>query len=1097
MLLFWFVGYLCSQNYNNIQNQFTYPSISTPDVYAFEKHRLSEMNLYTGKANISIPLYTIETGNIKYPLMLSYDTGEIKVDQLASDVGLGWNLSKAIITRIVNDKNDFNNIGTLHKDPDYTFSTGESTKNMNIWSNNKSSIGFFLRKHINASLNHQERNIDFLPDLYKFYGCDFSTSFYFQDINTPIELNSKGTKIHAIKGKQLFNSGISFSNGNNLYEFPTQDFFSITITTPNGIKYVFNSYDISAIYNVGPFPSLHYSSTGLWGGNDQINTNPPQVSTWHISKIQDINTGKEIIFHYDLTHSNPFQRNYDMFISKYDCQRSITYRKTTPASQTHYFNCRRFYAGEISYPYEHTYDIIARVDIQRVRLKKITFDRGEVNFYYNGQENIGFTRDDIYNGYMLSRLEVKNNKQRVIKNYIFNYDYFTSNYNVGEFNLDGGIGNPYRYKRLKLLSVQEAGLPPYIFTYNENIKLPPINSFSIDFLGYYNNSPDVSSITELLNIQPNPKLYYFPNNEEKSVLPFQPYPTNPWPILYIGIPGYFNRESNDYSKAWSLKNILYPTDTIMSLEYELNEFEIFGQTIKGGGLRVKKQSLTGDDIVTGYEYKNTNGKTSGVLENVPYFGHPMKKGFNVQYIYNIDQQYQLDEELPIQINPITEQEEWGIDGTIWRIFDKSNLLEDITSGAYVGYSRVIEKKDYSTGNYHTEHLFTSGNEYSFKNKHFKPHPYDAEQATEDQLIGNLSNYGVCIADFLKSNTGMGSEIFTDNSYKRGKLLETNMYNNMNELVKKIKNTYQENLFGNNRYYSVVTGLDHTFSENNANYMFAVMKNYKIASYLLSSTKTIEYFNTGNLITVVNYTYNNNSTVKSISNINSTGEEILTNIYYSNDVTSISDLPGGNITNNQLNAVNRLKNNNSLSSVIQTEQMKNNALTERTRILFKNWGTYETLPELLQKSKGNQDLETITKINLVDTSNGNYLEIQQEGGAKTSYIWGYNKTLIVAKIENISFSDIPIGIITNIQTLSNSNNEESLINALNDLRNNPIFANSTITTYTHQPLIGITNITDPRGYKTTYHYDSFGRLEFIKDAEGNILEENKYHYRSQD
>lgn len=1091
LLLFGIVECLYSQSYDNMLNQFSFPSISNPDVYAFEKHNLAEMNLYTGKANVSIPLYTIETGNIKYPLILSYDTGGIKVDQLASDVGLGWNLSKAIITRIVNDKNDFNNVGVLHKDPNYVFSAGEQTKNQDVWSKDRSVMGFFLRKQLNATLWQRERNMDFLPDLYKFYGSDFSTSFYFQDVNTPVELNPKGTKVQAVKGKQLFNSGLSFGGGVNLYEFPTQDFFSITITTPNGIKYVFNNYDVSATYNVGPNPYLYYEANSLGIGNP-ISTNPPQISTWHISEIEDTNTGKKINFHYDITHSNPFQSGYDVYTSSYDCQRSITYRKTTVAPQTHYFNCPRFYAGEQSSQYNYTYDITARVDIQKARLKKITFDEGEIEFYYNAQEDIGFTRDDIYNGNMLSRLDVKNNKGSIIKKFIFNYSYFLSNYNVGEFNLDGGPGSPYRYKRLKLSSVQEEGLPPYVFTYNENIKLPPINSFSIDFLGYYNNSPDVSSLTVLNNLQPNPTLYYFPNNQEKTLLPFQPYTAIPSPIQFSIIQGYFNRESNDYTKAWSLKNILYPSGALMNLEYELNEFEIFGQNVKGGGLRVKKQSLTGDsgdDIVMEYEYKDINGDTSGVLENTPYFGHPMMKLFEVEYIYS----QEMNEELPIQINPITEQQGWN--GGVWRIFDKSNLLEDITSGAYVGYSRVVEKNLHSTEHNRTEYLFTSGKEQGFNNIHFKPHPSDAEQDMGEYLIGQLNNY-TCIADFLKSNTGMGSEVFTDNSYKRGKLLETNMYNDTNELVKKVKNIYQENLLNNNRYYSIVTGLDHTASENNVNYMFAVMKNYKIVNYLLSSTETTEYFNTGNLTTVESYTYNNNATVKSMSNINSTGETILTNIYYPNDVSSISSLPGGNITSNQLNAVNRLKSNNSLSSILQTEQLKNNTLTERTRILFKNWGTTKVLPEILQKSKENQNLEIITKINLVDTSNGNYLEIQQEEGTKTSYVWGYNKTLIVAKIENMSYTSIPSNIITDIQTLSNNNDESSLIDALNALRDNPVFANTLITTYTHKPLVGITSITDPRGYTTTYEYDSLGRLKFVRDENGNILNENQYNYRAQ-
>jgi YD repeat-containing protein len=51
----------------------------------------------------------------------------------------------------------------------------------------------------------------------------------------------------------------------------------------------------------------------------------------------------------------------------------------------------------------------------------------------------------------------------------------------------------------------------------------------------------------------------------------------------------------------------------------------------------------------------------------------------------------------------------------------------------------------------------------------------------------------------------------------------------------------------------------------------------------------------------------------------------------------------------------------------------------------------------------------------------------------------------------------------------------------------------MTSYTYDPLIGMTSITDPRGQTVHYEYDGFGRLERIIDHEGNILEEYKYNY----
>jgi YD repeat-containing protein len=37
--------------------------------------------------------------------------------------------------------------------------------------------------------------------------------------------------------------------------------------------------------------------------------------------------------------------------------------------------------------------------------------------------------------------------------------------------------------------------------------------------------------------------------------------------------------------------------------------------------------------------------------------------------------------------------------------------------------------------------------------------------------------------------------------------------------------------------------------------------------------------------------------------------------------------------------------------------------------------------------------------------------------------------------------------------------------------------------------------DPRGVKTTYEYDTSGRLQTVKDHGGNVLKNYDYHYRN--
>jgi hypothetical protein len=70
-----------------------------------------------------------------------------------------------------------------------------------------------------------------------------------------------------------------------------------------------------------------------------------------------------------------------------------------------------------------------------------------------------------------------------------------------------------------------------------------------------------------------------------------------------------------------------------------------------------------------------------------------------------------------------------------------------------------------------------------------------------------------------------------------------------------------------------------------------------------------------------------------------------------------------------------------------------------------------------------------------------------------------------------------------------------INAqIDDVRFYP--ANAQMTTYTYDPLIGMTSATDEKGITTYYEYDSFQRLMNIKDKDKNIVKHLDYHYQNQ-
>ena len=66
--------------------------------------------------------------------------------------------------------------------------------------------------------------------------------------------------------------------------------------------------------------------------------------------------------------------------------------------------------------------------------------------------------------------------------------------------------------------------------------------------------------------------------------------------------------------------------------------------------------------------------------------------------------------------------------------------------------------------------------------------------------------------------------------------------------------------------------------------------------------------------------------------------------------------------------------------------------------------------------------------------------------------------------------------------------------IDELRLYPV--NAQMTTYTYAPLIGVTSQCDVDSRATYYNYDPLGRLQYVKDQDGNIIKTYQYHYKGQ-
>src|ERR1700755_2329549 len=82
---------------------------TSPDAAMLGKFGDIPIGNYTGTADVSIPIYTVEdkAANVKIPIVLRYHGSGIMVNQQASSVGLGWMLeAEGSIIKTINGIDD-------------------------------------------------------------------------------------------------------------------------------------------------------------------------------------------------------------------------------------------------------------------------------------------------------------------------------------------------------------------------------------------------------------------------------------------------------------------------------------------------------------------------------------------------------------------------------------------------------------------------------------------------------------------------------------------------------------------------------------------------------------------------------------------------------------------------------------------------------------------------------------------------------------------------------------------------------------------------------------------------------------------------------
>jgi YD repeat-containing protein len=717
----------------------------------------------------------------------------------------------------------------------------------------------------------------------------------------------------------------------------------------------------------------------------------------------------------------------------------------------------------------------------------------------------------------------------------------SSNQKAFEFSYSANPNEQLRLLRVRESDNQGKYLPPFLFEY-ENYdntltsagesrqqagntrKLPNYLSYTADHWGYYNGADDPASS----------KNSFIINFDDEATLGA----------------GFYNFRNPDPNYLYSgiLNKVTYPTGGYSSFYYEPHSCTkmvsrandgTFSLTALAsprtlGGLRVKKIETFNDNgsVARKKEYQYEEGILGG----------------DAQYLwkdYEIDMYYfDVPARNYKKSTNITKY-------TSSRFMTHSVLPMSTTSmGGYIGYGKVIEKE---TGIGRTEYYFTNHG--------------DAITGAAEYLDEKYLN---------TINLGAKTRYTPFNSIemKRGLLKRIEVYNESNLKVRQEVNTFKLNTPGVDREFVHAMEI-HRLSTPLCGTCVAIegtaYKNY-IYSFLIGSTEVSVYDNGANpVVTTTTYNYNFLDLVSTKSVKGSDGKTYSTKYRYRTDVinTQITTSP----TDEEALAILKMvtfdaaltpvvfKTNAPIEIIesadgrfyratLQTfKEFPVSGYTEPTNILpFAN-SQYEvtegriSYTEFMINSNG-----TITKdINLKPFSttsdyegySGNPREFRFDNDLTTSYVWGYESTLPIAKVENASrnqilytsFEDLSSGFSTTAKTGSKSKSgtytvvipsagtykltywrksgtgawllTETNISSnitiggsgilVDEVRLHP--ASAMMTSYTYQPMFGVTSMTDPNNKITYYEYDSFGRLKTVRDGDMNILKQYDYNYKT--
>jgi YD repeat-containing protein len=339
--------------------------------------------------------------------------------------------------------------------------------------------------------------------------------------------------------------------------------------------------------------------------------------------------------------------------------------------------------------------------------------------------------------------------------------------------------------------------------------------------------------------------------------------------------------------------------------------------------------------------------------------------------------------------------------------------------------------------------------------------------------------------FYKEDEGISMDL------ERGQTLSEEYYNAAKSIKKKVSYQYNNDPARFDDHVRVITqGFNSPNDFGVPSIRYTASKIYTYFPYLQEKRDT-DYYSNGNAVTKTTYTYDTKYRNLKESVSQASDETIVKTINrYPNEVTNTTDV--------YQTMINRFM----VGPVIETEKQVDGVKQLRGILSYDiNLSSNSSLVFPSVGKVQQQSGAVLPKMHYDKYDGmGNILSISQEKGDTVCYVWGYAGLYPVAKIEHTNYSTVEsvLGGSTAINTFrDNAFPTDAILNTfLAPLKSDTRLKKAFISTFTYDPMAGMTSSTDAKGLSTYYEYDGMQRLKDIKDKDGNITKYLCYNYAGQ-